>query len=319
MWKLASGEMGKELRAAFVETLQEMMDENPRIMALEADLGGASGFTKIQKTHPDQFIQMGIAEANMVGVAAGLSMRGYIPYMHTFAPFSTRRACDQIFLEGLYAGNTMNIYGSDPGICVAANGGTHNSFEDISILRALPGMMILAPADDVQLSWCIREVAKLPGVHYIRGNRKANKRVYAPGSTFELGKGNIIKEGGDVLLVSMGEMLSVAYDAAVQLEKEGISTEVVDMFTIKPFDSELVLSEAKGKKLVVSFENHNIMGGLGDAVAEVLADHGCGVPLKRMGIHDQFGQVGSYDYLQKAFGLTVEDIISTVKERLGAV
>lgn len=316
MWKLAPGKAGKELRVTFVETLQDMMKHNNKIMALEADLGGASGFTKIQKTNPEQFVQVGIAEANMVGVAAGLSMRGYIPYIHTFAPFSTRRACDQIFLEGLYAGNTINIYGSDPGICVGANGGTHNTFEDISILRALPNMMILAPADDVQLEWCIREVAGLKGVHYIRANRKANARVYAEGSDFEIGKGNIIRRGEDVLIVSMGEMLSVAYEAAEQLEEKGISAEVIDMFTIKPFDADLVLKEAAGKKLVVSFENHNITGGLGDAVAEVLADHGCGIPLKRIGIQDQFGQVGTYDYLQKVFGLTAEDLSAAVSNIL---
>ena len=136
-------------------------EDNKKVVALEADLGGASGFTKIQKTNPDQFVQVGIAEANMVGIAAGMSMRGYIPYIHTLPPFATRRVLDQVFLEGAYAKNTINIYGSDPGVCVAANGGTHNSFEDIALMRSIPETLVVAPADEVQLAWTIRECAKL--------------------------------------------------------------------------------------------------------------------------------------------------------------
>ena len=316
MWKLAPGETGKELRAVFVETLQDLMKENKKVVALEADLGGASGFTKILKTNPEQFVQMGIAEANMVGVAAGMSMRGYIPFIHTFAPFTTRRALDQVFLEGAYAKNTINIYGSDPGVCVAANGGTHNTFEDIAIMRAIPNALVVAPADEVQLAWTIRECAKLTGVHYIRANRKGNPTMYEEGSTFELGKGNVIREGSDVLLVSMGEMLSVAYGAAEKLAAEGVSVEVVDMFTLKPFDAKLIRKEAAGKKLVVTFENHSVIGGLGSSVAEVLAEAGAGVPLKRIGAKDVFGQVSSYGYLCKEFGLTEENIIETVKDGL---
>ena len=316
MWKLAPAGTGKELRAVFVETLQEIMKDNKKVVALEADLGGASGFTKIQKTNPDQFVQVGIAEANMVGIAAGMSMRGYIPYIHTFAPFATRRVLDQVFLEGAYAKNTINIYGSDPGVCVAANGGTHNSFEDIALMRSIPETLVVAPADEVQLAWTIRECAKLTGVHYIRANRKGNPTMYAEGSTFEFGKGNVIREGSDVLLVSMGEMLSKAYNAAEKLAACGISVEVVDMFTLKPFDAELIRSEAAGKKLVVTFENHNVIGGLGSCVAEVLADEGAGIPLKRIGANDVFGQVGTYDYLCQAFGLTEEHIFDTIKDAL---
>ena len=316
MWKLAPAGTGKEMRVVFVETLQDMMKDNKKILALEADLGGASGFTKIQKTNPDQFIQVGIAEANMVGIAAGLSMRGYIPFIHTFAPFATRRVLDQVYLEGAYAKNTVNIYGSDPGVCVAANGGTHNTFEDIAVMRSIPEVMVFAPADEAQLSWTIRECAKLKGVHYIRANRKGNPTMYAPGSAFEIGKGNVIRQGEDVLLLSMGEMLSTAYQAAEELAADGISVEVIDMFTLKPFDAELVRKEAAGKKLVVTFENHNIIGGLGSCTAEALAEEGAGVPLKRIGANDVFGQVGTYEYLCQAFGLTKEHIIETVKDAL---
>ncbi|MDU4971227.1 MAG: transketolase C-terminal domain-containing protein [Hungatella hathewayi] len=313
MWKLKTGGEGKELRIVFVETLQEIMKDNPMILALEADLGGASGFTKIKKTNPEQFIQMGISEANMIGTAAGLSMKGYIPYVHTFAPFTTRRALDQIYLEGAYAHNTINIYGSDPGVCVGANGGTHNSFEDIAIMRSIPQVTVLAPADETQMAWSIREVARREGVHYIRGNRKKNLNIYAPGSEFELGRGNVVREGHDVIIFSYGELLGVAYRAAQNLERDGISAEVVDMFTLKPFDSELVKCELCGKQLAVTFENHSIIGGLGSAVAEVMAETASGIPLKRIGANDRFGQVGTYDYLCKEFGLTEEHLEETIK------
>lgn len=316
MWKLAPAASGKELRAVFVETLQEIMKDNKKIVALEADLGGASGFTKIKETNPEQFIQMGISEANMVGAAAGMSMRGYIPFMHTFAPFTTRRALDQIYLEGAYAGNTINIYGSDPGVCVGANGGTHNSFEDIAIMRSIPNTLVAAPADEAQLSWCIRECAKMTGVHYIRANRKSNPTMYEKGSSFEFGKGNIIRKGSDVLLISMGEMLWTAYHAAETLEAEGISVEVIDMFTLKPFDAGLVRQEAEGKKLVVTFENHSIIGGLGSSVAEVLAEEGAGVPLRRIGAKDVFGQVGAYSYLCEVFGLTEKNVVAVIMDGL---
>ena len=183
-------------------------------------------------------------------------------------------------------------------------------------MRAIPNAVILAPADEVQLAWCIRECAKMEGVHYIRANRKGNPAVYAEGSTFEIGKGNVIREGSDVLLVSMGEMLSVAYSAAEKLAAEGISVEVIDMFTLKPFDAELIKKEMAGKKLVVTFENHSIIGGLGSCVAEVMAEEAVAIPLKRIGAKDVFGQVGSYGYLCKEFGLTEENIIETIKSAL---
>ena len=313
MWKLNTEGEGKELRVVFVETLQELMRDNPMILALEADLGGASGFTKIKKTNPGQFIQMGISEANMIGTAAGLSMKGYIPYVHTFAPFTTRRALDQIYLEGAYAHNTINIYGSDPGVCVGANGGTHNSFEDIAIMRSIPQVTVLAPADEVQMAWTIRETAGREGVHYIRGNRKKNPNVYASGSEFEIGKGNVVREGRDIIIFSYGEMLGIAYQVAQDLERDGISAEVVDMFTLKPFDSELVRREICKKRLVVTFENHSIIGGLGSAVAEVMAENASSVPLKRIGANDRFGQVGTYEYLCREFGLTRENLAETVR------
>lgn len=318
MYQLAEdrNSKGKELRMCVVETIQDMMKYDDKVVALEADLGGASGFTKIQETNPDRFVQCGIAEANMVGVAAGLSITGFKPFIHTFGPFATRRVFDQMYLSGAYAKNTINIYGSDPGFTVGANGGTHTTWEDVALMREIPGAIVCDAADNVQMEWILKEFAKSEGIHYVRGNRKDVRNVYAKGSEFTLGKGNILKEGSQVLLVAAGQLVSDALDCAQKLEKENISVEVVDMFTIKPLDEELLLKEAEGKQLVVTFENHSIYGGLGSAVAEVMAENNVSVPLKRVGVKDCFGQVGTPEFLQKEFGLTAEDLAEVIREKI---
>lgn len=235
MFKLVSDRStnGRDMRLAVVQTIQDLMKTNDKIVALEADLGGASKFTDIQKTNPNRFVQCGIAEADMIGIASGLSVEGFIPFVHTFAPFSVRRALDQIYLSGAYAKNTLNIYGSDPGFCVGANGGTHTTFEDMAIMRAIPNTIVIDPVDDVQLEWCIRQLATMEGVHYFRANRKAVRQFYQAGSEFTLGKGNVVKEGKDVCIIACGPLVNDAMDAALDLEEKGISCEVIDMFTMK--------------------------------------------------------------------------------------
>ena len=314
MFQLAENrqEAGRELRDCVVETLQELMKDDDKITALEADLGGASGFTKIKKTNPERFIQCGIAEANMMGVAAGLSLTGFKPFTHTFAPFATRRVFDQLFLSGAYAGNTINVYGSDPGFSVASNGGTHTAWEDVALIREIPGAVICDPADDVQMEWIIKEFLKMEGIHYVRSNRKAVRNVYKKGSSFKIGQGNILKEGKDILIIAAGQLVSEALDCAEELEKEGYSVEVIDMFTIKPLDEQLLIKEAKGKSKIVTIENHSIYGGLGSAVSEVIAENGISVPVKRIGVKEKFGQVGTAEFLQEEFGLTAKQIKETI-------
>ncbi len=301
-----------EQRVVFAETLIELMKTNDKIFALEADLGEASFFTRIEKANPERFINVGIAEANMMGVAAGLSLRGNIPFVHTFAPFATRRSFDQIYLSCAYAKNTINIYGSDPGICVAINGGTHTSFEDIAMFRAVPEAMIFDPADATQLAWLIKQLAVKNGVHYIRNGRKSMPSIYEADSTFEIGKANVICEGSDILIVAMGETLAEAYKAA----KEIGNCTVLDMFTIKPLDAEAIIKHTKNKKLVVTVENHNINNGLGSAVAEVLAEKAAGVPLLRLGVNERFGQVGPQEYLRKAYRLDSVSIKEDILAKL---
>lgn len=309
-------EKGMELRKVMVESIVKAMDTDDKVVALEADLGGASGFTNIAKSHPDRFVQCGISEANMMGVAAGMSSEGFKPFVHTFGPFATRRAFDQIFLSGAYAHNTINIYGSDPGFCAGTNGGTHTTWEDMALMRSIPGALVCDPADETQLRWLVAELSQLKGIHYIRANRKDIRNVYEPGSTFELGRGNVLREGSDVLIVAEGQLVSDALDAAESLAAEGVSCTVIDMFCIKPLDEELVREHAQGKRLVVAFENHGVVGGLGEAVAATLAEAGCGVPLVRHGVKERFGQVGTPAWLQEDFHLTADDLIASIKGAL---
>ena len=240
-----------------------------------------------------------------------MSVLGFKPFIHSFSPFVTRRIFDQIYMSGAYAKNTLNIYGSDPGFAAAQNGGTHTTWEDMALLRTIPGSVVCDAADAVQLAWIVKEFTKMEGIHYVRANRKPVRNVYKEGSEFELGKGNILKEGKDALLISCGQLVSDALDAAEMLEEKGFSTEVIDMFTVKPLDTELILKEVQGKKIVVTFENHNVIGGLGSAVAEVLAEANVDVKFKRHGVCERFGQVGTADYLQKEFKLTAKDLVES--------
>jgi len=308
----SDNDFGMELRAAVVEELQDLMKENSKIIALEADLGSASKWIDISKSTPKQFINVGISEANMVGVAAGLSLTGFTPFIHTFGPFATRRVLDQIYMSGAYSKNTINIFGSDPGFTAGHNGGTHTTWEDIAVLRSIPDVVICDAADAVQMKWIIKEFSMMKGIHYVRGNRKAVKNIYEEGSNFELGKGNLLKEGEDYLIIATGQLVSEALEVSQLLLEKGITSDVVDMFTIKPLDRELILERSIGKKRIITIENHSIIGGLGSAVAEVLADNGIGIPLQRIGVDNRFGQVGTPEYLQSEFGLTTEKILEKI-------
>lgn len=308
---------GRELRTSVVESILELIKENDKVVALEADLGGASYFNKINKAAPHNFIQMGIQEANMVGVAAGISIVGYVPFVHTFAPFATRRVLDQIFMSGSYSKNTINIYGSDPGYCVGTNGGTHTSFEDVALLRAIPEIVICDGADDTQVAWIVKEFAKMEGVHYLRANRKAVRDIYKAGSSFQIGKGNLIFEGKDVLIISAGELVSDALDARDILEAQGYSVGVIDMFTMKPLDEKLIIEQAAKAKIVVTFENHSVIGGLGSAVGEVIVENRLNPIFKRIGVEDKFGQVGSPDFLKEKYGLTSKRLVKEIKTLSG--
>lgn len=311
MSKVRTGE--KELRKVFAETLGMLMDENKDVVYLEADLAGAIGTTGLFKTHPDQSFDVGIMEANMVGLGAGMSVRGKIPFMHSFGTFASRRCADQTFLSGCYNNANIKIVGSDPGITAEANGGTHMPFEDMGVYRSFPNMTILDVAEPHLLKEIMKEMANTYGVMYIRFPRKGKVCYYDETQTFEIGKGVIVKEGTDATIIASGVEVEAALIAAEELEKENIHVRVVDMFTVKPLDEELVLKCAKETGAIVSAENHNKIGGLGSAVAEVLAENAA-VPFKRIGVPDCFGEVGDKKFLAEKFGISAKDIAEAVKE-----
>lgn len=314
MYKLTKDKKAdKELRAVVVDSINELMKTNEKIIALDADLGAASKWSDLKKENGNKFINVGIAEANMVGVAAGLSLMGFVPFIHTFGPFATRRVLDQIYISGGYGKNTINIYGSDPGFTAGHNGGTHTTWEDIALLRSIKDVVICDAADSVQMDWIIKEFSRIKGVHYVRGNRKAVPNIYEKGSGFEIGKGNLLRQGDEILIIATGQLVSEALSVAEELSKLGIESDVIDMFTIKPIDVEIIKKHSQGKKKIITIENHSIIGGLGSAVSEVLTDNGIGIPLKRIGVDNRFGQVGTPEYLQQEFGLTSEKNIRTGK------
>jgi transketolase len=306
----------KEMRAVYCETLMELAAENKDIVVLDADLMSSMGVAKFAKEYPDRTFNVGIQESNMIGVAAGLSATGKVPFAHSFGPFATRRCFDQLFLSVGYAKNNVRVIGSDPGVTAAFNGGTHMPFEDMGIVRNIPTATILEPVDSTMLKDLMSQTSKLEGLFYIRLLRKNAIKVYEEGSTFEIGKGVTLKEGNDVTLIATGIMVDDALKAAEMLEKVGVSARVVNIFTLKPIDSELITKCAKETGALVTVENHNIINGLGSAVSEVVVEN-LPVPVERVGVKDRFGQVGPVDYLKETYGLTVDDICSSVQKILG--
>ena len=302
-----------ELRKVFADTLAGMMDQNPDVVYLEADLGGAIGTTRLFKEYPKQAFDLGIMEANMVGVGAGMSIKGKIPFMHSFGTFTSRRCADQTFISGNYNKANIKLVGSDPGITAEANGGTHMPFEDMGIYRSFPEMTILDVAEPYLLEQVLRQMAQQYGVMYIRFPRKAKEEYYKGTENIEIGKGNVVRDGKDATVIASGIEVMAALTAAESLEKEGISVRVVDMFTVKPLDQELVIWCAKETGAIVTAENHNIYGGLGSAVAEVVAEE-ARVPFARVGVPDCFGEVGDKAFLAQKFGLTPEHIAEKVKK-----
>lgn len=300
------------MRDAFCSTLIEMAKKDDRICLLDADLMGAMGTKPFLKEFPDRAIDCGIQEANMVGVAAGLAAQGKIPFAHTFGIFATRRACDQIFVSCAYAGLNVKIVGSDPGVTAALNGGTHMPFEDLGIMRAMPEVTVVEPTDVTMLKDLLPKIVQIPGVAYLRLVRKSCESIYEDGSTFEIGKANVLTEGKDVTIIAMGYCVGQALIAAQQLKSEGISATVIDMFTLKPLDKQAVIDAAKRTGTVVTVENHYVNNGLGSAVAEVLCEN-CPTPLIRLGSQDKFGEVGSRDFLADKFGINAKAIVQAAK------
>jgi transketolase len=305
----------KEMRVAFCETLTELAEANKDVVLLDADLMGAMGTKPFRERFPDRAIDCGIQEANMVGVAAGLSAVGKIPFVHSFGAFLTRRACDQAYVSAAYAKLNVKLIGSDPGITAALNGGTHMSFEDMGIMRLFPGVTVMEPTDIAMLRDLLRQMAGLYGVQYLRLVRRNAVKIYEEGSRFRIGKSVRLREGTDATVVASGFCVAEALRAADLLRERGVSIRVENMFTWKPIDEEAVLSAAADTGAIVTAENHNIIGGLGAAVMDVLVKNRP-TPMETVGVRDEFGEVGPQDYLAERFRIEDRHIVEAVKKAL---
>ncbi len=305
----------KAMREAYSDLLLEYGAQDERICIVDADLMNAASTNRFQAQFPDRAIDAGVAEANMIGVAAGLAAMGKIPFTHSFTAFASRRCCDQVTLSVAYAGRNVKMVGSDPGISAELNGGTHMSMEDVAIMRTIPGMVVFEPVDGAQLRAAFPQILAHPGPVYLRLFRKQAWSVWPENMPFQLGKGAVLREGSGVSIFASGIMAAEALEAAEQLAAEGISAEVINLHTIKPLDAELVLASTGKTGCAVTAENASILGGLGSAVMECLSE-AAPCPVQRVGVQDRFGEVGDMAYLQEALGLRATDIVQAARKAI---
>lgn len=299
-------------RQSYGEALVELGKVNEDVVVLDADLSSATKTNLFAKEFEDRFFDMGIAEQDMLSTAAGFATCNKIPYVSSFAVFAAGRAYDQIRCSVCYPNLNVKICATHAGVTVGEDGATHQMLEDISMMRTLPNMMVISTSDDVQTRWAVKEIAKVKGPVYLRLSRLATPVIYDENQKFEIGKAVQIGDGTDATIIATGDVVCVAIKAKEQLERQGVFVRVVDMHTIKPIDKEMIVKCAKETKRIITIEDHNIIGGLGSAICEVLSDeYPCKVT--RMGIKDCFGKSGKAEDLMKYFGITAEDIIKELK------
>lgn len=304
--------MNKATREAYGEALVELSKINKNIVVLDADLSKSTKTAEFQKVSPERFFNIGIAEADMIGTAAGFATCGKIPFASTFAIFATGRAYEQIRNSVAYPKLNVKIAATHAGITVGEDGATHQSIEDISLMRSIPNMVVINPSDDVETIAAVLAAAEYKGPVYIRLGRMPVPTIHDDNYKFQLGKGEIIRSGKDVAIIATGITVSMAIEAAQELKKDGIEAEVINIHTIKPIDKDLIIKEAKKTGRIVTVEEHSIIGGLGSAVCEILSqEHPTKV--KMIGINDIFGQSGKPKELLEYYGLTPANIIKTAK------
>lgn len=314
-----NGELNKlRQRDVFAKTIEQLITTDEDVVYLDADLMNSFSTLSLASEYPDKAIDCGVQEANMIGVAAGMSAIGKKPYVHSFASFASRRCFDQVFLSVGYAGNSVRIIGSDAGIGAAFNGGTHMPFEDVALYRTIPEAAIFDIVDAVQFEKVLHKTKDRKGVTYIRTIRNHAVAVYGEGSEFEVGKAHVLREGSDITIIACGIMVAEALKAAEQLAEQGISALVIDIVTIKPIDEHTVIDAAKRTKAVITAENANVIGGLGAAVAELLSRRHP-TRMDYVGVDDLFGEVGDIDYLRQRYNLTAERIVSVANAILNEV
>ncbi len=304
-------------RAAYGKALAELAEKEPNLVVLDADLSGSTMSKDFAAVCPQRFFDMGIAEANMVGVAAGLAACGKKPFVNSFAMFAAGRAWEQVRNSVAYPGLNVKVVGSHGGLSVGEDGATHQCIEDLAIMRAIPGMTVLCPCDAHEMHQAVKALLAYDGPAYLRLGRLAVETVtdQVPGYEFAIGKGALLRPGTDVTVVAVGMMVQMALAAAEQLAGEGLSVRVIDMHTIKPLDTDLLLQAAKETGCLVTTEEANVVGGLGSAVAECLSG-AFPVPLVRHGVEDVFGRSGAAQKVLEAYGLTVEGIVDKVRRAI---
>lgn len=301
-------------RDAYGKALVKLGGENTDIVVLDADLSKSTKTADFYKVYPERFFNMGIAEQNLIGFSAGLAAVGKIPFASTFAIFAAGRAFEQIRNSVAYPKLNVKIAVTHAGISVGEDGGSHQAIEDLALMRAIPNMTVLVPADAVETDQIIRAAAEYPGPVYIRMGRLAVPVLFEENKySFAIGKANIIREGKDVAIIANGLMVAEALKAAEELKEQGIETTVVNCASLKPLDEETIINVAKLTGAVVTAEEHSIIGGLGSAVAEVLSEN-IPVPLRRVGVKDTFGESGNPEELLEKYGLTAQEIVISVKE-----
>jgi transketolase len=304
----------KATRAAYGETLVELLNEGVDVYAVDADLSGSTTSAKLRDTEPSRHVNVGIAEQNMIGVAAGLSLTGKTVFTGSFAVFGTGRVYDQIRNTVCYSNLNVKIAPTHAGISVGADGGSHQMVEDIALMRVLPNMRVLVPADYPSAKAALRIAALTPGPFYVRMGRENREQIYSDSSGFELGKARILKTGSDVTIVACGIEVGLALEAAKLLADQGIQAEVIDAFSIKPLDEATILASAKKTGFVVTAEEHSLIGGLGAAVAELFSAYPKVLekPLKHIGVQDSFGTSGGFDELFAKYQLDAQSIYDIV-------
>lgn len=298
----------KATRQSYGEALALLGKENKNIVVLDADLATATKTIGFAKEFPERFFDIGIAEADMIGTAAGMATCGKIPYASTFAVFAAGRTYDQIRSSVCYPNLNVKICATHAGVTVGEDGATHQMLEDINLMRALPNMHVFCPSDDVQTKWLIKEISKIQGPCYVRLCRLATPEIYDENQKFEIGKMVQIGDGTDATIFSTGVTVSEAITAQKELKEKGINVRVIDVHTIKPLDEEMIIKCAKETKRLISVEDHSIIGGIGSAISEVLTDK-FPTKLERMGINDTFGKSGNAKELLKYFEIDSQAII----------
>lgn len=302
----------KATRQSYGEALLELGKENKNVVVFDADLSTATKTNLFAKEFPDRFFDMGIAEQNMISTAAGIATCGKIAYASTFAVFAAGRAYDQIRNSVCYPKLNVKICATHAGITVGEDGATHQMLEDISMMRTLPNMTVISTSDDIETKWAVKEISKINGPVYLRLSRLATPVIYNEDQKFEIGKAIQIGDGTDATIFATGVTVSEALKAQEQLKENGIDVRVVDIHTIKPIDRDIIIKCAKETKKLISIEDHNVIGGLGSAISEVLTDE-YPTELIRLGINDTFGKSGNAVELMEYFGITAERIIENVK------